>query len=305
MPTNIFLWIFVGLMQAFGGAGLSWDGRLRPLGAKQLDELTRRHELPLTDEVRAAVESRVQVRAREVRTWGLVGTVVGAIVVWVVSLVARDGDLSPLLLLGTTLGICVGAFRAVRAFRVPLALDAPRVARVRATGIEDYSTVASRRAVLVAAGTVPVALAAAVVVWWLTPAHPSPLAIVGLVACAVVGLVAVLLLRLTAARLVDLPQHAASDLELAWDDSLRAQAVRDFLGSAAGAGLATVLLLTALPLQWVLPWSVRQHHLDLTLWLGAGLGVVFLVSLVAVLVVGQRGAEENPSKRLWTTEAQG
>ena len=105
-------------------------------------------------------------------------------------------------------------------------------------------------------------------------------------------------------RVLEQGQRAASDLELAWDDLIRAQALRGLWGSviALGAiaiGTSFVMVGTA-----VVRPSAREGALDLTLILGMAAAVVALVLLLVLLIPLFRGGSgvadiRHVLTRLW------
>ncbi len=231
-PTSFFL-IFAGMAAAMAAfRWLSWEGAAR--SARQADAYARTVDLALDPALAPAVTRRLQRRERA----GALGVLVGG--------VAVAGAMAPFAdetgayqVLGVMLGMLAGHAmgQGLAAWR-EVSRPAPvgtRVARVTVPMHADYVAPHERLGAWVTAGV-------GVVVGAVFLLAPRPPALTGAlpVGLAVVAVVlpplAVLLDEAVARRLLDRPQVAASTTELAWDDALRARALRDLVSVPLSTG---------------------------------------------------------------------
>lgn len=269
--------------------------------ANERAKLARTLGLPLTDELAPRVLHRNDERKLTASMWGWSALVAGLIAAAVASSLGH-GELGPLLILGLTVvglsaGNVIGALRS----KASLDDDAPRVARATATTADDYTTKGERVAVLLAAFGIVVSIAAAIAVWAFLPLRPVGVAMPMTIAAVGVAAVAVILvLRWLVGRVVERPQHANSDLELAWDDAARALAARELQELAIGIGLATTLHMLVTAGTWVIEPEVRAAGMETTLALGSTALAVGAVCWFAVFVPWVSGRrDKNPSAKLW------
>ena len=283
-------------------------------GSRVVEDLALRAGLPMpasSGARGAALQERVVGRLLRRDLAAATGGAVVAVVVLAVVLVARatgvpggspvvvpDGaDWLPLLLAvalllagRATASALVAGHQALQ----PPVLGAPRVARVRSPHLADYvpspETGAVRLLVgLSVAAAVGVSVAASTgrVAWSV---------VVAPVAAAAVLVVALVVLRLVCRRVLAQQQPAGSALELAWDDVLRGQLLRD---------------LVSLPLLLALVTCLQSWPTAATAW---GLGGDELVTWLSLLIMGLavavlvsalvRPAERRSRERLWPdTEA--
>jgi hypothetical protein len=159
----------------------------------------------------------------------------------------------------------------------PLPEDVPRVAHTTGTDVTDYVPGWLLSVVAAAAGIAPVLG----LLWLVAPRdvdmpgiRTSGALVAGWVALAVAGLAASLLL---ARFLVRRPQRALSADDLAADDALRAQAVRDALLLSAAVSIAIAFQL-----------SLALHDSDVVGWarvVGGWTPVVLVLGVIALGVV--------------------
>ena len=189
----------------------------------------------------------------------------------------------PIAVVAIVLGTVVAAGVAIGvAWARSRSAPGPRVARVRPPTLEDYVDVRHLRAGRALALLPVVTLPIAVVVPSISvgAAVMAAAASTGLLVASEVG----------GRRLVDAPQPASGDLELAWEDLLRARVLRDVVSAPAAVAPLVALL-------------VVEPALDLSTVLG-------LVVLVAVCLVplplgtwSQAAARDREVlERLWSRE---
>jgi hypothetical protein len=155
----------------------------------------------------------------------------------------------------------------------------PRVARIVAPSITDYVRRAELWAARLAAGVV---LPVSALIVGLAQTHRSNepfLSSGGLIATGAIGLILLALVELAARRIVGLAQPAATAAELAWDDAIRAQQLRE---------LYLVLAMFSLYIAFF-----TATVLD-TSWIAAYGGLVVLLALASI---GKPSAYYR--RRLW------
>lgn len=288
--------------------------RRPPSGARLVEALALRAGLPMpasSGARGAALQERVAGRVLRRDLAAATGGAVVAVAVLVVVLVARatgvpDGspvavpegaDWLPLLLAlalllagRATASALVAGHQALQ----PPVLGAPRVARVRSPHLADYvphRETGAVRLLVALSGAAALGLAvagAAGRVPWSVVVAPA--------AAAVVLVVALVALQVVCRRVLAQQQPAGSALELAWDDVLRGQLLRDLV--SLPLLLALVTCLQAVPTV-ASAWGLDDGALATWLvLLVMGLAVAVLVSALA------RPAERRSRERLWPdTEA--
>ncbi|ROP45730.1 hypothetical protein [Pseudokineococcus lusitanus] len=288
--------------------------RRPPSGERVVEPLALRAGLPMpasSGARGAALQERVVERMLRRDLAAACGGLVVAVLVLAVVLVARatgvpdgspvavpDGaDWLPLLLAVALLLAGRATASALvaghQALQQPV-LGAPRVARVRSPHLADYvphpETGAVRLVVgLSAAAAAGLAVAASVGrVAWSVVVAPA--------AAAAVLVVALVALELVCRRVLAQQQPAGSALELAWDDVLRGQLLRDLVSLPLLLALVTCLQTwPTAATAWGLGGSAPVTWLPL---LVMGLAVAVLVSALV------RPAERRSRERLWPdTEA--
>ncbi len=251
----------------------------RPNLELAVSRLASRLALPVREEVEPFVLRHAAARNRALALGGLTGAIVG---IGIAPLLAHRIEQMVLVLIaveviGTTTALCVVSLRSIQPQQTP------RVARAAAVGIGDYVAPAHRVLEgLVIAGAIGLFAVA------------TRIRGLDLATCAalVLTILSFAVTEVASRRLVAQRQPADSDIELAWNDALRAQLVRDLYGTPIGFAVGTLIL------------SVMQIG-------GSGLGVHVLPVLSLVLPVGllvgtvvtQRlGLDRHVLRRLWPAQ---
>lgn len=299
---NLAVWIIITFAIIAAAAPIT-GGRGTKINEKELNKLSQKSGLPLPAPLRQAVLNRVAPRERSALTGGFIGFGVGILVGAVVQIATGSDDLGgPFVMIGAAIGLSLGHYTGVRRTRHSFAEDAPRVARSQATTLADYATSAERWAMRLVPVTTLVTVITVWVIWALVPTKPAGGALSPILATVVAIVVLLVWGLLARARtsLVEQPQHAHGDLELAWDDALRSSAVREVQDTAVAMGMLVTLGLLVLAGTWVVPGEVRAGAEQLTLNLGIAAFVVGLICwalLLAPWITGR--SRKNPSLSLW------
>lgn len=115
-----------------------------------------------------------------------------------------------------------------------------------------------------------------------------------------VFLIAWLLLARTTSRIANRPRGSGGALTGAWEDTLRAQSVRDVLDASVGVALLGVLGMLLPVAFWLLDEAVRLPHTELAISLAliaAGAAIAGGLLLIVPWAIGRmRG---NPAAHLW------
>lgn len=224
----------------------SWPAARRA----SLRRFARRVDLPVPAEHRDASERLLAGRNLATDLGAIVG--VAAVVAWA-ALVEPEGSgtLWPLVVVGAAFvgaAVAAGATAAVQAGRAP-GEDGPRIARATAPALEDYLapmelTGGRVVALLPLAGLL---MAVSIGAGW-RELDAGRVLSSGLLAAVALSLVALVASEVAGRRLIERPQMAGTDLELAWSDAVRARVLRDIVTVPIAIGTyATfgVLLATA------------------------------------------------------------
>ncbi|EYR62382.1 hypothetical protein N866_09010 [Actinotalea ferrariae CF5-4] len=205
--------------------------------------LARTVDLALAGPTESAVVARCRARDRAAAIGMAVGVVVAA-----AALLATRPDQIVLPVIVTALAGGIGAaagqgFVAWKESGVTVPPEEVRIARTSTPDVADYVAPLERGSAAVAAAAPAgalLALGASTRLGGDLPGMPWAPAVV--LACLPVVLL--VLAQVAGRRLVARPQPARTTLELAWDDALRARALRDLVGVvvAGGAGLAFVAI---------------------------------------------------------------
>jgi hypothetical protein len=200
----------------------------------------------------------------------------------------------PLVVIGAVLvGCAVGAgAAALRQAARPRSDGGPRVARPVAPALGDYVAPVELQGGRVAA-LLPTLIVLALASSAVTGAASPPLALpAGL---ATLGLLALAFGEVGARRVLDAPQAAGSDLELAWSDAIRAHTLRAVVTVPLAVGsYAAVGMLSTVSLDGVLdPRSIAGVAL------AALLGVAVIASVVAVAWTASGQPHRHFRRRLW------
>lgn len=144
-----------------------------------------------------------------------------------------------------------GAVSALRQFPPPGANDASRIARIDTPILQDY--ISSGWQWAAAAGmSLGVALSAGLLTGAL-PSNPgnAGLPFLGVLVLAGLSILGVIVAVVLSKELLAIPQPASTELELQWDDALRASALRDIWVASIGLATSTVVAASS----WVLETS--------------------------------------------------
>lgn len=261
--------------------------------------------IPLPQELRRPVQLRIQAQERWRVVGGLTGLGLGAVLVL---LLGFAEDRGPLVMLTAVLGMACGGAQAILAGQRSLLPDGPRYARSQATEKPDYVPEGFLRAARLG----PFAAAATALLAWAVLAN-APFGFPNdgewqgwmVAAWAVLGLLILLwpVAELTARGILRKPQYAGSELELAWDDHCRSEALRSlYTLPIALSGLTCFMAFTAVGLV-VTDGSVREGAMDETLYVGLGMFAGTLLLAAAFLVPLLRSLTHRPHqhvlRRLW------
>ncbi|NNG19993.1 hypothetical protein HJ590_10475 [Naumannella sp. ID2617S] len=300
MEISIWLPISAGLLASLAPIT---QGGLRKIDEKRFAKYARARRLPLPDQLRMPVLQRISRRERMAMICGGAGMLVGLALALVLGRLApeRTGGLGALITCGLALGGSLGGF--VAALRTPQpASDAPRVARSVQTDVRDYQTRGERVAFALAPVSILLGLGTAWLIWALLPTRPEDHLLLMTVATAVslVLLAGWALLIASARLLVQRPQRARDDLELAWDDADRTDALRGLTDNGIAAGMIAPFVSLIVAGGLVVPPQVRAGSENLTLQLGIAALVVGLICWAILLVPYLSGRfTANPSLKLW------
>ena len=195
--------------------------------------------LTAPDNLATQIADRNGRRGRAVSLGAIVGTAVPVILIvtGVIATSGRNGDPADLWFIigGAVGGIGVGA--AISALRAkPVVPEGERFARAGAVTLEDYIAPVDLIGSRVAVGISVVVLIAAAIV------APSTALSVGGIVIAL-GVVALVFFEVVIRRILDRAQPVGSPAELAWNDALRARAMRDVAGAPMCLGVWGALAL--------------------------------------------------------------
>lgn len=299
---DIAIWVPLSVAVLLGLAPIT-NGRTSKLNEKQLAKYVGKVGLPLPAELRGPVVERITRSERAALWCGVLGLVPGFILAlllgWVVGNLGGSGAVIMVaLLFGASLGGLVATARS----HSPLVPDAPRVARSSATTIADYETRGSSRAFALAPVVMVVGLAAAWLLSWVATslgATDAPKALAIASGSTVLLAIAWALLIPARRALIERPQWAHTDLELAWDDATRSTALAGLTGTGIAAGMLAPFISLLAGASLLIDPAVRAQAPELTLWLGIGAIVLGLGCWALLLVPYLRKRSANPSLHLW------
>lgn len=302
--TSASAWIYIVLGIALVAAAAPYGlARSTTARRKALDRFARRIDLalpttPIEDE---RVGMRLAARERFIAIGGGIG--IGIAVLATVLLPSFHDDAFSLLgifaltIAGIGFGAALSAFATTR----ELPNDVPRIARLSTPTLRDYLPAleyVGTIVVVVGAVVVPiVALPIGLLYTGLDPADTvTPIVLSFL---AVASLVAVLFV---ARRLLDRGQRAGSTLELAWDDAIRATALRDLISVPLILGFAGMLV----PLVTIInDVRVVRPYTDVDNVIAVGsvivVCIVTFVALIAAIVSATSKPDRHYRARLWPT----
>lgn len=277
---SLFFWILFGFLIALSFGPITGGGSRR-INEAQLAKFQQKVGLPLPQALRAPVLERIVSLERWTVGGGLVGLSLGAIG----SLfLAGSERIAGLVILASVVFVAglSGTGWVVRSLRGG-ATESPRVARGVATDLADYVPSGERFSARLAPVLALLSGGLGVGLLFFIPRDDW----LGgwLVAVAVlIGIVVVVTITtaLLSRRVLDLGQRAGSDLELAWDDVVRAQALRGLWMNVTALGVTSVATSFIMVGDTVIRPSARAGAENLTLIVGT---VAFVLALVFLLVL--------------------
>ncbi|WP_150460033.1 hypothetical protein [Nesterenkonia ebinurensis] len=265
----------------------------------------RQAGLPMPEDLQQPVIDRITNHERWARVGGLAGWTAGAVFLLVVG---RQNDLGMLVLSTLILGTMLGGVLAVINGKHQLSPDAPRYARAEAVSLADYVPRGELITVRLAPAAALVLAGAAVVILQVAPLElPETLDWVSwmwiLWVTAGLTLAAWAGFELVARHVLNQPQHAGSELELAWDDHCRSEAIRNFQGLPMFLVLLTGLSALAAVGLVTTNSEVREGAMGETLATGFTMllvfGAVTAVVLVPAISAALRKPRQHVLRRLW------
>lgn len=273
----------------------------REITSRHLDKLVRRHRLPLPAGLKMPLTRRLAASDDARRRGGMVGLGVGAGLGLVVVLIGHQSLSSSLIMLPALIGLAAGEASGASRLHADQAGTVPRVAHTRATSLADYTTRGEHGAAHLSIAALALSGLATVALWSLAPVRMPALWLAMPLAVTAVGLALLLLLVRSLQRVVDRPQQATSELELAWDDALRAHSVREVLDMVTITGLTMVMITLLQMAPWV-TWLDGPEAQRSVAWTVAPGGLI--VAAAAWLIVGVTWAtgrtRRNPTQdTLW------
>lgn len=294
-------WIFLAFLIMIASVPIT--GGRRTVNEKALAKLARKQGLPIAPTLRQAVVDRVAARENASLRWGIGGLVTGVVVALILRFVTGTDALDAIyVMFSAALGLSIGSYRGVIATSRTPDPDAPRVARSRSTELSDYTTPPERFATSAVPAAVVLAVIGAMVIWWLAPLRPAGGMLVPavMIAGGVVLISLIVLLARARSVVLDHPQRANNDLELAWDDALRTLAIRDLQDSAIASGLMGTFVVLVLAGSWVISPEARAGAEALTMNLGLlALAVGVICWALLLIPWGMGRARRNPSLQMW------
>ncbi|MGO4103624.1 hypothetical protein AB4Y63_06705 [Leifsonia sp. YAF41] len=244
---------------------------------------TDRIGLPVTPEIVDRVDRRIRDGYIGFSLGALVALVTFGMVVLVAPQLVPTGlagfAVSGVLMAAPATG---GALSTLRQFPLRGGSGTSRVARLEAPTLTDYVNPG-----WVWAATGGTAFGASLTIGLVTGALPTNpgnagLPLGGVVALSVLSIVGLIGVVVLSRQLLTISQPAATELELQWDDALRASALRDIW--IASIGLATATIVSAC--SWVLDMSSPSYYAIMLL----GTAPMILLSLPV---------SNRSSRRLW------
>lgn len=227
-----------------------WASRGPRLRRRQVDRFARRVGLPLPDDLRPDLERRMGDRDVGLSVGGGVG--LALIALWGMTVGAETVRSSIwMLVVAATVftGMAVGAgIVALREATRPVDTSAPRVARPTTPTFGDYVAPAE-----LWGGRVVSILPLVLSLGLLLASAVSDLRLgAGAAVASVLALGGLAAAELGGRRILDAPQAAGSDRELAWSDAVRARVLRDVVTVPLSIGTyATIGVLTSIDVRAV------------------------------------------------------
>ena len=301
---NTTIWIIISVGVLFATAPVT--GGMRKVNEKELAKYANKQKLPTPNHLRPALIERITQRERAALTCGIAGIVISFVIGAILQTAfgGWDADMpiaGPLTLMGVGFGGGLGGLVATYRTK-PLAPEQPRVARPIETTLGDYVSKGERIALWLA----PVSIALSTATMWIIAAR-TPGVIAGysnqfVMLTVVAGFLLLLwgAMLFACTHILNRPQHAGDDLELAWDDAERTVALRGLIDNAIAMAMVSSLVTLVGVANVIISPQVREGAQDLTAGLG---GLAFIIGLVcwAILLIPYLTGRFNPTpwRKLW------
>jgi hypothetical protein len=299
-------WIYIVFSAALVGAAAPYGfARTETARRKGVDRLARRIDLAVpTSRIE---EERVGMRLAARERYIAIGGGIGLVVAVLATLFLPGFDRNNFSMLGifllTLTGIAVGAGISALTTTRELPDDVPRIARLSSPTLRDYvqpleygsAIAATVVAVLVTVVALPLGF-----VFGGLAGSDSVLPIVVTI-CALLSLMAALLVSRS---ILGRGQRAGSVLELAWDDAIRATALRDLVSVPLALGFAGSLvpLVTIVSgIRLVQPYTSVDNVLAVCAMIGVG--AISLIGVILAIVSLAAKPQRRYRSRLWPEPA--
>lgn len=303
---NLAIWIFLGFLIALSCGPVTGGGVSR-VNEKQLAKFQQRVGLPMPDSLRQSVLGRIAGLERCTVAGGMVGLVLAA--VGSLFLGGSERLAGPVILSSVALSAGVGgAVWVTRSLRRDHS-ESPKVARSVATRLSDYVPSGERFSARL--GPILAGLSGILgvtLLLFIPREHWLTGWMVAVPVLITLSLVVTVATALLSRRLLDLGQRASSDVELAWDDVVRAQALRGLWMNVTALAAIAVGASFAMVGDTVIRPEARAGAEDLTFTVGMvafALGVIFLLVLLLPVIRDRTGVTgiRHVVRTLWSTAA--
>lgn len=285
---DLAIWTAVAIPVMLGFAPITQAGTTK-IDSKQLDKLRGSVRLPLPDQLR----ERVIVRIRSTERLALWGAVIGLGSMALLATILGAGDAAgPLVMLGVGVGGGIGSAIGILTAALREDPKAQRIARSTAVESTDYvapHTIAFARVLLVIACLAAGLGALGTVRGEFTGRESLTFVLLPFLGAVICYAAFEILTRLVAER----AQRATSELELAWDDVLRAHGLRQAVtGSVvvSGACALSVALGTISVSATTPPWLLVSSVL---------LGAIGVVGGIVAMIVIMNEPAYRVLQQLW------
>ena len=225
---NTATWIVIALVCFVLPATSLTDGGKRNPERSKLNQHAEQVGLPLPENLMLPVAQRIRRRQWGMASGGTIGIAVAALI-YVIFFDGDDGAAGFVVMFVAAMGTAFGGAWAITSHRPADHIDQPVVARVRSVQFSDYLTRGERFGLWVApAIQLAGGVAGSVIMLQPPQDQRSGALLTGWIVTALALLTwAVSLYALR--KVLDAPARSATDLELAWDDSERADSLRQIV----------------------------------------------------------------------------
>lgn len=284
MNTTIWIIISVGVLLAAAPI----TGGVRKVNKKALDTYATKQRLPIPTHLGPALIERITQRERATLICGIAGIVISFVIGLILQTTFGGWDATmpiagPLTVMGVAFGAGFGGL--VAAYRTkPLDPEQPRVARPIQTTTGDYVSKDERIALWLSPVSIALSLAAMWIIAAFTPGVMTKYTHQFVMLTVVAGFLLLLwgAMLFACTHIVNRPQHAGDDLELAWDDAERTVALRGLIDNAIAMAMVSSLVTLAGVAKAITDPQVREGAQDLT----AGMGLLaFITGVVCWAIV--------------------